>query len=43
MNLPAHYMLDDAYEESFRQAIDDLLENGILYSTIDQYHFKLVD
>jgi len=30
-------------ESQIRQAIDDLLENGLLYSTIDQYHFKLVD
>jgi len=30
-------------ESDIRQAIDDLLDNGLLYSTIDQYHFKLVD
>jgi len=30
-------------ESEIRQAIEDLLDNGILYSTIDQYHFKLVD
>lgn len=30
-------------ESEIRQAIDDLMDNGLLYSTIDQYHFKLVD
>lgn len=42
-HISVHYTLDDAYGESFRQAIDDLLDNGLLYTTIDEFHFKLVD
>ncbi|KAI9446355.1 hypothetical protein H4582DRAFT_553202 [Lactarius indigo] len=30
-------------ESEIRQEIDKLMEDGLLYSTIDQYHFKLVD
>lgn len=42
-HISVHYVRDDAYKALFRQAIDDLLDDGLLYSTIDQYHFKLVD
>jgi hypothetical protein len=30
-------------ESEIRQAIDELMDNGLLYATIDLYHFKLVD
>lgn len=30
-------------ESEIRQEIDKLMEDGLIYSTIDQYHFKLVD
>ena len=41
-HISVHYM-GDAYGESYREAIDNLMDDGLLYSTIDQYHFKLVD
>ncbi|KAI9466312.1 hypothetical protein BJY52DRAFT_1241222 [Lactarius psammicola] len=30
-------------ESEIREAIDNLMDDGLLFSTIDQYHFKLVD
>ena len=43
MNSAHISVLGDAYGESYRQAIDELMDNGLLYATIDLYHFKLVD